>query len=82
MEFNILNIILAMVVGFGIGLGFDNLRYSLKNPYKIEYDPTVDRYIILYKNSHCCSFNDLNEAELKLEQLRGREKVLKQKKEG
>ena len=51
MEFNILNIILAMVVGFGIGLAFDNLRYSLKNPYKIEYDPTVDRYIIFYKNS-------------------------------
>lgn len=82
MEFSILNIILAMIVGFGIGLGFDNLRYSLKNPYKIEYDPTVDRYIIFYKNSHCCSFNDLNEAELKLEELRDREKVLKQKKEG
>ena len=82
MGFSILNIILALVVGFGIGLGFDNLRYSLKNPYKIEYDPTVDRYIIFYKNSFCCLFKDLNEAELKLEQLRSREKVLKQKKEG
>ena len=82
MVFSIFNIILAMVMGFGMGLAFDNVRYSLKNPYKIEYDPTVDRYIILYKNSHCYSFNDLNEAELKLEQLRGREKSLKQKKEG
>lgn len=82
MVFSICNIILAMVVGFGMGLAFDNLRYSLKNPYKIEYDPTVDRYIILYKNSHCCSYCDLKDAERRLEQLRDREKVLKQKKEG
>lgn len=82
MEFNILNIILILIVGFGIGLGFDNLRYSLKNPYKIEYDPTVDRYIILYKNSHCCSYCDLKDAEQRLKQLQYREKELKQKKEG
>ena len=79
MEVNILNIILAMVLGFAIGLAFDNLRYSLKNPYKIEYDPTVDRYVILYKNSHCCSYCDLKDAEFRLKQLQYREKALKQK---
>lgn len=79
MTFGVLNIILAMIVGFGIGLGFDNLRYSLKNPYKIEYDPTVDRYVILYKNSHCCSYTDLTDAEFRLKQLQYRGKALKQK---